>query len=134
MRKAPNKRIEKFRIRSGRLGTSTLAGNNGAFMVPYRDVVLMVIASNGVEWDHVSVSLPDRCPTWEEMCHVKQLFFHGNEPVVQYHPRSEDYVDFHPYCLHLWRPQRDRLPLPPPALVGPMRGQRNLIQNRRRAV
>lgn len=57
--------------------------------------------------DHVSVTIlnQERCPTWEEMCWAKRLFFHPNECVVQFHPSEEDYVNCHPYCLHLWKPQ-----------------------------
>ena len=72
-------------------------------------------------WEHVSVSTPDRCPTWMEMCMVKALFWNEDELVVQFHPRKIDYVNFHPYTLHLWRPTRhkDRMPVPPTHLVGP---------------
>lgn len=39
---------------------------------------LLCIASSGTipisdGWDHVSVSLPGRCPTWEEMDAIKRL-------------------------------------------------------------
>lgn len=68
---------------------------------------LRVIASRGGGWDHVSVSLPDRTPTWEEMNWVKGIFFGPDEWVVQYHPAESDYVNCHPFCLHLWRPQTD---------------------------
>lgn len=69
-------------------------------------------------WDHVSVSLPTRTPTWEEMCHVKDLFFELNETVVQFHPSIEEYVNNHPYCLHLWRSQTEIHELPPSILTG----------------
>lgn len=78
-----------------------------------------MIASDGAGWDHVSVSLPNRCPTWAEMCLVKDLFFSPEETVIQYHPASADYVNHHPFCLHLWKPQGIDLPKPPTYLVGP---------------
>jgi hypothetical protein len=74
---------------------------------------LRVIASWGSGWDHVSVSRADRCPTWEEMHAVKAALFSPEECAVQYHPPQSRYVDCHPYCLHLWRPQRQQLPQPP---------------------
>lgn len=86
---------------------------------------LRVIANRGVRdsayWEHVSVSTPDRCPTWEEMCIVKDLFWSEDELVVQFHPRKIDYVNCHPRTLHLWRPTRhkDKMPTPPTHLVGP---------------
>ena len=62
-----------------------------------------VVWSNGGGWEHVSVSFPNRCPTWEEMCIVKEMFWRDEETVVQYHPKKSEYVNLHPYCLHLWK-------------------------------
>ena len=75
----------------------------------------IVTTHNG--WDHVSVSLPDRCPTWEEMSQIKRLFFQPKEWAVEYHPPVDDNVNVHPYCLHLWRPQQRELPKPDPKMV-----------------
>ena len=77
-----------------------------------------VAFSWGCGWDHVSVSFSNRCPTWEEMCEVKRLFFAPEECVVQYHPAEEEYVNDFPYCLHLWKCQDDRFPTPPTWMVG----------------
>lgn len=35
----------------------------------------------------------------------------------------KDYVNYHPYCLHIWKPQRAILPMPPSCFVGPKEGQ-----------
>ena len=60
---------EKFRIRTGRVGSDASFGNNGAFEVRLRHAqTVYVIASDGAGWEHVSVSRRDRCPTWDEMC------------------------------------------------------------------
>lgn len=80
--------------------------------------VLNVIASDGDGWDHVSVSLPTRCPSWEEMAFVKRLFFGEDEPAIQIYPPQSQYVNRHPYCLHWWRKQGFELPLPPMEFVG----------------
>lgn len=115
--------VERFRIEG--------EGMNGAFRIPYHaggynpgkaprpDSTLAVIASNGMDWDHVSVHVldEDRCPTWEEMCFIKDLFWHRNETVVQYHPAESDYVNLHPYTLHLWKPQSAAVPTPERILV-----------------
>lgn len=55
-------------------------------------------------WIHVSVSRPDRLPTWEEMNKVRNEFI--GEDVEAYHvcPRKQDYVNVAVYCLHLWAP------------------------------
>jgi hypothetical protein len=70
-------------------------------------------------WEHVSVSLPDRCPTWEEMARVKALFWEAADCVVQFHPPESEYVNHHPFCLHLWRPIGEQIKTPPAILVGP---------------
>ena len=64
-------------------------------------------------WDHVSVSLIDRCPTWKEMCMVKDLFFEPEEIVIQYHPPKSVYINNFPFVLHLWRQQGVEIQLPP---------------------
>lgn len=73
----------------------------------------IVVWSWGGGWDHVSVSFRNRCPTWDEMCIVKDLFFYPEECCIQYHPATADYVNKMPYCLHIWRPQDQELPRPP---------------------
>lgn len=80
---------------------------------------LSIIASREVGgWDHVSISRPDRCPTWEEMDAVKRLFFHPNEVAMQLHPAESEHISNHPTCLHIWRPCKGEIPLPPSAMVG----------------
>lgn len=87
--------------------------DGGAFKIPFKGNQLYVIASNGGGWDHVSVSLKDRCPNWKEMCFIKDLFFYYEECVIQFHPPKSKYKNLHPYCLHLWKPQDIEIPLPP---------------------
>lgn len=117
MFRAPN----QFRIRTGPFASSESYGNNGAFMIDTKSGtdVLRTIASDGEGWEHVSVSLATRCPTWEEMCAVKELFWGPEDCVVQYHPPASDYVNCHPFTLHLWRPVGVSLLMPPSFLVGP---------------
>lgn len=91
--------------------------HGGAFLVPFENRELHVIASRGGDWDHVSVSLNTRCPNWREMCFIKELFFDDEDCVIQYHPPKSKYVNYHPYCLHLWRPHQIEIPLPPQIFV-----------------
>jgi hypothetical protein len=84
---------------------------------------LLVVASDGGDWvecglpgpawEHVSVSLRDRPPTWEEMAWVKHLFWDEEECVVQFHPPRSRYVNTHPFCLHLWAVVGVAFPTPP---------------------
>ncbi len=64
--------------------------------------------------DHVSIShyKPSKLPTWDDMCKLKDMFFHKDEMVVQIHPSEENYVHgvYAPLkgklenVLHLWSP------------------------------
>ena len=115
--------VNRYRGESARLGDGD--ETCGMFFVPSpidgRDLV--VIASAGSGWDHVSVSRRSRTPNWPEMDYVKRLFFADDETVVQYHVPPSDHVNLHPNCLHLWRPQESALPRPPAWMVGPTPGQ-----------
>ena len=109
----------KYRIRTGRLGSNDSIGNCGAFEIKLKhNQTVFVIASSDFGWEHVSVSRKDRCPTWEEMCQVKAMFWDGDDCVVQYHPPKSEYVNNHPNCLHMWKPTEAALPMPPSIMVG----------------
>lgn len=104
------------------------AGDNdpfGLFLIPHpkTGVTLRAIACGAFPetrgWEHVSVSLPNRCPNWIEMCHVKDLFWLPEECVVQFHPPRSVYRNLHPFCLHLWRHETYQFPLPEGDLVAP---------------
>lgn len=93
--------------------------HNGVFRVFVGGRSFNVIASNGGGWEHVSVTKANgkRCPTWDEMCAIKAMFFEPDEVVMQLHPSEKDYVNIHPHCLHLWRPIEKEIPLPPVEFV-----------------
>jgi hypothetical protein len=115
---------EKCRIVTGRIGSNSSFGNNGAFELPpiRGGRKMFVIASDGMGWEHVSIHVLDgkklRTPTWREMCHVKDLFWDAEDVVMQLHPRRSEYVNNHPNTLHLWRPTDTEIPTPPSILVG----------------
>ena len=79
---------------------------------------LRIIATVGEGWDHISVSLKNRCPTWEELEDVKRRFFHDHETAMQLHVPPADHINNSPYCLHLWRPLDVEIPRPPGWMVG----------------
>ena len=97
-----------------RLADDFVPGNprHGVFQVPHHPtgVVLKVMVSaggrGGEAWDHVSVSLPNRCPNRLEMSAVARLFFGEDEVAVQLHVQASDHVNVHPYTLHLVAPAR----------------------------
>lgn len=116
---------------TGPLASDASYGNNGAFILPplHANRVLAVIASDGMKWEHVSVCAREsgkkaRIPTWEEMCHVKSIFWDANDVVMQLHPRESEYVNYHASVLHLWRPTGATIPEPPHILVGPKESAR----------
>lgn len=114
--------LDKYRVDMRRFYGTMGDGGNGAFKIYVGGRSFFVIASDEGGWDHVSVSPCNRkrqaCPTWDEMCAIKDMFFEPEETVVQYHPPKSDYVNNHPYCLHLWRPHDKEMPRPPAIFVG----------------
>jgi len=108
----------ELRIRDGHLGSDDSAENNGAFMISLHHYKIFVIASDGDGWERVSASMINRCPRWDEMCYIKDVFWDRDDCVVQFHPPEKNYVNFHPHCLHLWRPIGIEFPQPPKYLVG----------------
>jgi hypothetical protein len=117
MRQHVPKSVETGRIRSGPLRSDRTDGFNGAFVIRHRGRDLFVIASLGYGWDHVSVSLKGRCPTFDELKHIKTLFWEDDETVVHYFPKSSEYINNHPFTLHLWRRQSSPHVLPPSVFV-----------------
>lgn len=113
------------RIRCGQWGTPDDYGCTGAFMVlgPCgRELKIIASDATGGDisegWEHVSVSMPNRCPNWQEMSFVKDPFWGHEETVIQFHPPKSDYVNNHAFCLHLWRDTQNDIRRPPSILVG----------------
>jgi hypothetical protein len=108
---------EKYRVQVA--GYPRGDDRNGYFVIPLKHgQQVRVIASDGMGWEHVSVSRKDRPPLWDEMCQVKALFWGDEDCVIEYHPPRSQYVNNHPNCLHLWRPIGIELPMPDSLLVG----------------
>lgn len=114
LRNTPNLLISRTSVDGG-MGVLFRAGKQFA----------SVIWSNGGGWEHVSVSpfKKSYTPSWDEMCSLKDMFFHDDEVVVQYHPAKSEYVNNMPNCLHLWRPMHEKMPTPPSIMVGVRKGQ-----------
>ncbi len=57
----------KYRVKNGPYGSDDSIGNNGMFIIKSLKFKspLRVICSDQEGWEHVSVSLSHRCPTWE---------------------------------------------------------------------
>lgn len=110
--------VEHGRVLNGALWS--LPGDRcGAFFIrrPPVGPTFKVIVGDGLGWDHVSVSLRKRIPTWDEMAWIKSLFFEPEECALEYHPPASSYVNTCGQCLHLWRPQNEPIPMPPVGMV-----------------
>jgi len=121
MRPEPNLMVDRFRKQHPKLGASAPGANWGWFEVPFKGSLLRVMSSGMADdrtgWEHVSVSCADRVPTWEEMSHIKALFWSDGETVVQFHPRRDQYVNEMPFCLHLWKRSGTEYQLPQKGLL-----------------
>lgn len=125
MRATPKTNLEPYRHRTGMMGSDASFGVVGLFDMPTpRGDYLRVMSTDGSggqgelgQWEHVSVSRPDRCPTWEEMDYVKDIFWKDDETVLQLHVPKKDLINNHRFCLHMWRHKTMRIPLPPKVAV-----------------
>lgn len=122
----PNgKHLDPYRKMHPTMGLSPFGSLYGYFRIRQVESVLHVISSGPASdhneltcWEHVSVSIGrgDRLPTWDEMNHVRDLFWRPDETVVQFHPPEDSYVNL-AECLHLWKPPY-QMPLPPTTALG----------------
>jgi hypothetical protein len=124
MRKIISAKLELARVTPPSLRGYVNEGFSGFFRIhgPCNQD-LTIISSPGEDkvcegWEHVSVSTPNRCPNWPEMCFVKELFWLPEEWVVQFHPAKDEQINNHPYVLHMWHNPGIDFPKPPPILVG----------------
>jgi hypothetical protein len=121
MRNALSDKLEQGRERQGHYASDT-GDRFGAFEIMGPCGMKLIMLSSGEylpthnEWEHVSVRAKGRCPNWQEMCFVKELFWGDEECVVQYHPAKTDYINNHPLVLHLWKPP-EKVPMPPRWMV-----------------
>lgn len=115
--------LSENRVRTGQYASDESYGMAGCFRLIAPGGGMLVTMSSGVDrelgWEHVSVTANQRAPYWSEMQFVKNIFWSEDECVVQYHPPRSESVDFHPHCLHLWRPIDMSMPMPESLLVGP---------------
>ena len=116
--------VEDYRVGIGLFSSKRLS-RYGAFSIPFngrrlRVIVAPDISDDGTKniWEHVSVSLENRCPNWIEMCFIKDLFFEHEDVCLQFHPKKSEYVNNHQYCLHIWKYNYGEIPTPPTILVG----------------
>ena len=115
MMRAPTT-LEQYRVQDGYYASppgKTYGSYVNVRLPSNQRACIMACDGEEIGWDHVSVSLKHRCPTWEEMDWVKRLFWDDGDTVIQIHPPVSKHISVHPNCLHLWRPLSVEIPLPP---------------------
>ena len=140
--KASLSHLDPYRVPHPFGGNSPRGATWGAFQIPHVDQWLRsqfrayynVLASDGEahpdgspgsEWDHVSVhvrktksgKLVNSTPTWEDMEYIRGLFFEDDETVMQLSVPRADHISHHDHVLHLWKPLKSAIPVPPKSLV-----------------
>lgn len=63
-------------------------------------------------WLHVSVSTPDRDPSYEQLTLVRDYLFREMDTVLHVWPPRTEHYSLHPHCLHLWTPIDGSRPIP----------------------
>lgn len=51
---------------------------------------------------HLSISHPDRYPSWDEICDARYSLLPDDVTMAQVLPPRRQYVNLHPNCFHLW--------------------------------
>ena len=121
MRDILPKQLEDGRVLDPRMPSK--AGDKfGLFRIVFKGARLQILSSgdfppSAYPWEHVSIKGHGCCPTWEQMCHVKSLFWGDDECVMQLHVPVEDWVNVHVHVLHLWKPIGIEIPRPPKECV-----------------
>jgi hypothetical protein len=115
--------LNNNRVTGGPWASMSSDGFNGMFefSIPGEARRIRCIASDGLGWQHVSVSFgrgSKSTPSWELMCAIKDLFWEDEDWVAQFHPAKSQYVNNHPGCLHLWRSTEALMPVPVAEMVG----------------
>lgn len=65
-------------------------------------IVAEELHADGHTYLHVSFSRRSRTPSYEDLDWVRKAFIGEERESVQVFPPRAEYVNFHPYTLHLW--------------------------------
>lgn len=50
---------------------------------------------------HLSISHPDRYPTWDEVAYIRYELTPSDIDMVMFLPKKEDYINIHNFCFQL---------------------------------
>lgn len=66
-----------------------------------------IIVGSSSKGYHMSISHPDRLPTWEEIRTARYKLCPKNVTMAMLLPPENEYVNIHPNCFHLWQVKGD---------------------------
>lgn len=69
---------------------------------PFTVIMSGRIETDGKKWLHVSVAHATRLPSWELLKEIKRIFIGRERQAIQILPNEKNYINKHPYCLHLF--------------------------------
>lgn len=59
------------------------------------------------QWIHISISRPDKDPSYRDLKAVKDIFAGPKRKAIMVLPAESEHYNFHPHCLHLFCPLED---------------------------
>lgn len=57
---------------------------------------------------HLSISTPDKLPSYEEMKEARYKFCPDEIYMAEIFPPKSEFINVHPYCRHLWQIDIDK--------------------------
>lgn len=80
---------------------------NDGYMYQSKSMGLVVIQSISIEldckvWIHTSYSRRSRIPSYNDTTFIKRQFIGNDKKAIAVYPSSDEHVNIHNYCLHLW--------------------------------
>lgn len=100
--------------------TGEEVGPRGFFILPnprtMKGMYILIQADNLQGWEHISIAIPseNRWPTIEELNWIREFFWDTDERLVQFHGKLKK----NEFCIHLWKPIDQELPVPPSFMAG----------------
>lgn len=92
---------------SGPYAFDLTGGGGSAVYYQSANVRIMVsldVTDAGARWLHLSISRPDRYPTWDEIREAKNWIIGRERAAYQVLPAESEYVNIHGNTFHLWSP------------------------------
>jgi hypothetical protein len=62
---------------------------------------LVIVGHSAPSW-HLSISHPNRYPTWDEIKTARYELLPHDITVAMLLPPPDEYINIHPNCFHLW--------------------------------